>query len=200
MSEDFESRGDWYKQFFKRGYNLLQDTHDTEDMLQEFFINLMQNRDNYDSSRPFENWIRRVFSNNLIKFLRKKETRVTKNPKKPRTKECLLVDLNRKCEEESENPMDVLYFKSQKRHQLEQSPHQKIAQKETEDKLKESIAKLKPIYRQAIELHYYRGLTPKEIGEEIGIPATNVTSRLYLARNKLRNMLYEFEYGERIVA
>jgi RNA polymerase sigma-70 factor (ECF subfamily) len=40
--------------------------------------------------------------------------------------------------------------------------------------------------RELLEQHYFQGLTSQEIGQQLGIPAATVRSRLHLARKKLR--------------
>ncbi len=52
--------------------------------------------------------------------------------------------------------------------------------------LREKIAMLSKIYREIIILHYYDGLSVKEISERLGIPAGTVTWRLSEARGKLK--------------
>ncbi len=51
--------------------------------------------------------------------------------------------------------------------------------------LREALKSLKPIYREAIYLHYYEGYTAAEIGRILGISATAVTTRLQRGREKL---------------
>ena len=41
-------------------------------------------------------------------------------------------------------------------------------------------------YRELLEMRYAMGMNSREIGEELGIPATTVRSRLHLAIKKLR--------------
>ena len=46
-------------------------------------------------------------------------------------------------------------------------------------------------YRDLVEKRYVLGMTSQEIGEELGIPAATVRSRLYLALKKLRLQAYK---------
>ncbi len=52
--------------------------------------------------------------------------------------------------------------------------------------LREKIAMLSQMYRDIIVLHYYDGLSTKQIAERLGIPQGTVTWRLSEARNKLK--------------
>jgi RNA polymerase sigma-70 factor (ECF subfamily) len=46
-------------------------------------------------------------------------------------------------------------------------------------------------YRDLVKKRYILGMTSQEIGEELGIPAATVRSRLYLALKKLRLQAYK---------
>jgi RNA polymerase sigma-70 factor (ECF subfamily) len=46
-------------------------------------------------------------------------------------------------------------------------------------------------YRELVEKRYILGMTSQEIGEELGIPAATVRSRLHLALKKLRLQAYK---------
>lgn len=48
-------------------------------------------------------------------------------------------------------------------------------------------------YRELVEKRYVLGMTSQEIGEELGIPAATVRSRLHLALKKLRMQAYRLE-------
>lgn len=51
--------------------------------------------------------------------------------------------------------------------------------------LREALKRLKPIYREAVYLHYYEGYTAAETGKILGISETAVTTRLKRGREKL---------------
>ena len=54
------------------------------------------------------------------------------------------------------------------------------------DMLRTKIAMLSSIYRDIIILHYYDGLSTKQISEQLNIPEGTVTWRLSEARKKLK--------------
>ncbi len=56
----------------------------------------------------------------------------------------------------------------------------------------ELLALLPESDRQLIRQHYFLGLTSEEIGQELGIPAATVRSRLHLAIKRLRARQSEF--------
>lgn len=55
----------------------------------------------------------------------------------------------------------------------------------------EALNKLKPIYRAVIYLYYYEGFSVAEIGHNLKISTTSVTTRLQRGRRALRDILEE---------
>lgn len=68
-----------------------------------------------------------------------------------------------------------------------------LEREETYSLLREKIAMLSLIYREIIILHYYDGLSVKEISEKLGIPLGTVTWRLSEARSKLKKGVNDME-------
>ena len=50
----------------------------------------------------------------------------------------------------------------------------------------EAVSNLPPIYREAIELHFLKGWSIREIAEEKNLPQGTVLSRIHEAKNRLR--------------
>lgn len=77
---------------------------------------------------------------------------------------------------------------------LEEIPYEDFDDSENEeiyDVLRTKIAMLSEIYRNIIILHYYDGLSTKEISEKLNIPEGTVTWRLSEGRKKLKKELNE---------
>jgi RNA polymerase sigma-70 factor (ECF subfamily) len=55
--------------------------------------------------------------------------------------------------------------------------------------LEAAIAQLPESLRLVLELHYFVGLTSREVGTALGIPAATVRFRLMIARRRLRPLL-----------
>lgn len=64
---------------------------------------------------------------------------------------------------------------------------------EVYDSLRTKVAMLSVIYRDIIILHYYDGLSTKEISRRLGIPEGTVTWRLSEARRKLKKECIEMQ-------
>lgn len=59
----------------------------------------------------------------------------------------------------------------------------------------EEIYKLKEKYRIVIILKYYSGFSEKEISECLKLPISTIKSRLYVARQELKDNLLEYREG-----
>ena len=66
-------------------------------------------------------------------------------------------------------------------------------QAELYDALRTKIAMLSAAYRDVVVLHYYDGLSTKDISDRLGIPEGTVRWRLSEARNKLKKECMEME-------
>ncbi len=87
------------------------------------------------------------------------------------------------------------YLKSSwliKRTELEENIALK---KEKELSLDEAMAKLTPIIRTAVYLHYYMGYSVKETAKLLGISESNVKIRLKRGRDALREFLTDEQKG-----
>lgn len=62
--------------------------------------------------------------------------------------------------------------------------------------VREAVSMLGPIYREAIALREYEGLSYEEIAQATGVPLSTVKFRLFRAREMLAEMLKDF-LGER---
>lgn len=70
--------------------------------------------------------------------------------------------------------------------EIPDAPDEAAEAEETESRLRLSVSRLSAIYREIILLHYYDGLSTKNISERLGIPEGTVTWRLSEARRKLK--------------
>ncbi len=68
-------------------------------------------------------------------------------------------------------------------------PEEEIHTTETNDELFESISKLSDKHREVIELVYFKELSVKEVAKVLSISENTVKTRMFYARNKLKNIL-----------
>ena len=56
-------------------------------------------------------------------------------------------------------------------------------------KMREVVTKLKPRYRELVELRYFKELSYEEISQELDIPLGTVKAQLFRAREFLYNLM-----------
>jgi RNA polymerase sigma-70 factor (ECF subfamily) len=69
------------------------------------------------------------------------------------------------------------------------SPERLLDRNQTNAILRDCVAQLSPLYREIIDLTYYREKSTEEVGELIGIPQSTVKTRMFSARKKLVDLL-----------
>ncbi len=141
-------------------FRLVDNEHLREDILQEAFVKIWNNFQQYDSSKGrLFTWIANLTRNLTIDTLRskgyKKQQKILTNENSVVTQE-------------------------DKRYSAEQ--HDSIG-------LDKRIEKLKPEQKLVIDLAYFSGYTQDEISKEIGIPLGTVKTRMRSAIIELRKLM-----------
>ena len=57
------------------------------------------------------------------------------------------------------------------------------------DRVREAVAELTPLQREALELAFFNGLTHVEVSEQLGIPLGTAKTRIRSALLRLRELL-----------
>jgi len=160
----FRELVDLYKDKMQRlAYRMLNNRHDSEDVVQETFLRVYMNLNNYDESQKFSTWIYRIGKNLCIDLLRKK-----------RAAESLDAGLSG-----AKNYYDRLQSE-------ELSPETRYLHTEFREQLGKLINRLSAKYRDVVRLYYLSELSLQEISERLGMPVTTVKSRLHRGREQLR--------------
>ena len=150
-------------------YMLLRMTNssiDAEDLTLEAFGKAFKSLPNYSPEYAFSTWLFRIASNNCIDYLRKKGRADVYDDS---------VDI--------EDPL---------RRNLpsqEASPEEKFMHKERLFKVKVVVDKLKPHYRQLVELRYFKEYSYEEIATQLDLPLGTVKAKLFRAREFLQNLM-----------
>ncbi len=74
-------------------------------------------------------------------------------------------------------------------------PFETLARQERHRRIQAALISLTPDYREVVILRHFAGLTYDEIAEAAGIPVKTVKSRLYSARQRLGELLLDWEPG-----
>lgn len=140
---------------------IVQSNDDANDLLQDTFLKIWRNIDNYDASKgSIFTWMMNIARNLAIDRVRSADFR----------------DSSQNISMED----NVIY-------QVDNEYH--VVQDIDAIGLQKVVEKLRPEYKQLIDLVYYRGYTQAEVSEEYGIPLGTVKTRIKAAVGSLRAML-----------
>jgi len=149
---------------------MLGDRQSGEELLQEVFLRAWQQAHNYSAGRgSFATWLLSITHNMSIDEIRKRRRR----PQRAGSADPVLMLTNVR----------------------DQSPS--VEESAESGALRETMARairtLPDAQRRAIELAYYRGLTQREIAEELDEPLGTIKTRMRLGMRKLRDYLETYE-------
>jgi len=150
-----------------------------EDLLQEVFLKVIENREKYDSSQKFTTWLYTLTRNRCIDYLRTEYHR---------HHDSLDASLLR---DESDGAVVLDIIKSRERNQEET-----IIDKEIQRLLDSGIEELREEFREVFLLREIEGLTLKEIADITDTNLSTVKSRLRYAYQNLREVFIRAGYFE----
>lgn len=142
---------------------------DAEDLTIEAFGKAFKNLEQYTPDYAFSTWLFRIAANNCIDFLRK-------------SRRIQIVDgITNEDEEYTDYPSNLPADTP--------SPDQRVIEKQKIQLMCEVVERLKPHYRQLVELRYFRELSYEEIATELNLPLGTVKAQLFRARDLLYQIL-----------
>jgi RNA polymerase sigma factor (sigma-70 family) len=148
---------------------MVNNRDDADDLTIEAFGKAFKRLDQYTPNYAFSTWLFKIASNNCIDFIRKKKT-ITISLDKPYSND-----------EGGEYGMDI-------RAEI-LDPEEKVMKKEKIQMLRVVVEKLKPKYRDLVEMRYFEELSYEEIAVKTGLPLGTVKAQLFRAREFLFNIL-----------
>lgn len=145
--------------------HVLNDHHDTEDVMQEVLVQLWNKAHLYEprKGKPLT-WLTTMARNRAIDRIRSKQRRSR---------------LNDDFETESKGVQP----------EFDESSHELLETKERDGILLRAVSKLNPDQRQAIELAYFSGLTQAEVAERLHEPLGTVKARIRRGVNRLETLV-----------
>lgn len=150
----------FYDRVYRSAYYMLRDAHLAQDVLQESFIKAFRNLHKLEDGAQLEPWLMTIVRHTAIDFLRKQYKR-------------------------NEMSFDnVIIDNTEHRDSVEETVDLKM----TVEHVRNEIQKMKSEYREVLRLKYQRGLQDKEIAACLDVSLGTVKSRLFRARNKLREL------------
>mgnify|MGYP003419162124 CR=1 FL=1 len=143
-------------------YNLIRNTEEAEDVLQEVFVKIWKNIDSYNESKGrLYTWMLNIARNTAIDKLRSKNFN------------------NSQKNLSADNFVHVLEDSSRTTSRIDAIG------------IKEFIMKLKPKCVQIIDLLFFQGYTQQEASDELEIPLGTVKTNNRNCMNELRKMIHD---------
>ena len=148
---------------------MVNSPEDAEDLTIEAFGKAFKNIDQYTPNFAFSTWLFKIATNNCIDFIRKKRANH--------------VSLDQTIDgEDSLSPSSLIQSDTL-------DPESTLINKQKIKHMHKVVARLKPRYRQLVELRYFKEYSYDEIAVELDIPIGTVKAQLFRARELLLNIL-----------
>jgi len=152
---------------------MVKNKDDADDLTIEAFGKAFKRLHQYSPQFAFSTWLFKIATNNSIDFKRKKKTNT--------------FSIDKAIEgEEGEYQIDI------KSDGL--TPEEKFLKKEKIKMMRIVVEKLKPRYRQLIELRYFEELSYDEIAKRLEMPIGTVKAQLFRAREFLQEIMKKSHY------
>jgi len=150
----------YHNEMFKYVYNILGNYETTEDLIQEIFLKTYNNLKKYNSEKAsFRTWLYRISSNHTINHL---------NSKDYKSRNKVLIH---------EESMII----------SDEGIEEDIVKEEQINQIKEVIElRLSKKHQEIMYLHYFSGLTVKEIGETTEIPEKTIYKAIKTSTEKIK--------------
>lgn len=142
---------------------------DAEDLTIEAFGKAFKNIDQYTPNFAFSTWLFKIATNNCIDFIRKKRAS--------------LVSLDQTMDGEDSLAPSTLIQSD------DPDPETYMINKQKIKHMRKVVSRLKPRYRQLVELRYFKEYSYDEIAVELDIPIGTVKAQLFRARELLLNIM-----------
>lgn len=148
---------------------MVNNKDDADDLTIEAFGKAFKRLHQYTPNFAFSTWLFKIASNNGIDFIRKKKAYL------------ISIDKGFVNDEGGEMSMDI------KSDVLD--PEEKVMKKERIRMLRVVVEKLKPKYKQLVEMRYYEEMSYEEISAKLDLPLGTVKAQLFRAREFLYNIM-----------
>ena len=145
---------------FNLTYHMTGSEEDARDLTQEIFIRAYLNLDKVDPRYKFFSWLYRLGVNHTLDHIRQRKPYV------------LMEDVEAYDRQTRDETADLTADLLEKRVNV-----------------RKAIRKLEPKYRLLIVMKYYSAMSYDQMSSISGIPESRVKSRLFEARQMLRNLL-----------
>ena len=147
---------------------IVNNKDDAEDLTIEAFGKAFKNLHQYSPKYAFSTWLFKIANNNCIDFLRKKKS--------------LTVSFDN-------NPSEIGIDNNISFKASDLDPEEDMIRNQKTIIMRNIVKKLKPRYRNLLELRYFKEYSYEEIATELDLPLGTVKAQLFRARELLYNIL-----------
>jgi RNA polymerase sigma factor (sigma-70 family) len=156
---------------------MVNNKDDADDLTIEAFGRAFKKLDQYTPNYAFSTWLFKIASNNAIDFLRKKKL----------TNAVSLDTRNDNSDYDSSNLVKSTHL----------NPEEFYIKKQKVEMVRAVIDKLKPKYKELVELFYFQELSHEEISEKLNLPIGTIKAQLFRARDFLFELIKNSEHGKK---
>jgi len=146
---------------------MVNNRSDAEDLTIEAFGKAFKSIAQYTPNYAFSTWLFKIATNNCIDFIRKKKGNVVS------------LDQTNEDQESMETPLQSDSL----------DPEEDMIKNQRIALMRSVVEKLKPRYRNLVELRYFKEYSYEEIANELNLPIGTVKAQLFRARELLYNIL-----------
>ena len=148
---------------------MVNNSIDAEDLTIEAFGKAFKNISRYTPNYAFSTWLFKIATNNCIDFIRKRRGNT--------------ISLDQAYDK------DESLIPSANIHSDSPDPEENMINQQKVELLRDVVNKLKPRYKNLVELRYFKEYSYEEIAKELDLPIGTVKAQLFRARELLYNIL-----------
>lgn len=153
-------------------YGITLDAEDSLDIVQDVFLKVYRGIDKFEGKSSLYTWLRRITVNECLNWKRK---------------------WGRRLKWQHQSIDDDSFYETPEMSNEKETPENIYRKKELEKLLEEGLNILPEKARTVFVLKELEGLSYEKIGKLLGISRGTVSSRLFYAREKLREFLRDHE-------
>lgn len=156
---------------FRLIFHLTKNREETEEIMQEVFLKILRNIQNFREESLFSTWLFRITVNTALSYIKKK---------KRRGRERLLSELKR---EEGEK-IDLEDREAEK-------TEERVEEEERKKMVRKALESLPPAYRIALILKDIEGMPVQQVAEVLGLTEGGAKVKIHRGRLLLKKALQE---------
>jgi RNA polymerase sigma-70 factor (ECF subfamily) len=151
----------YQRRAYAAAYDLVRNRDDALDLAQESFARAYRAMGRFDTQMPFYPWLYRIIRNTCLNHLKKRQRH-------------------------GETSLDGLMESGFDARDQGRTPTHQAELEDLRRAVQEAMTHLNPEHREILRLRHFLEMSYHEIAQYLGIPAGTVMSRLYAARQSLR--------------